>query len=248
MDSFFGIGIAELFFIALIALVVLGPERLPGAIREVSKFLRTVRNLTNELTSQFNEEIKAFDDLNPQKILRELTEDPDEKKPDEKKDEKKPAAKPAAKAAATTTAAAVKPAPAVKPATPKTGTANDAPKPVIKSAAKPANPTATPTTNPADPAASLPRHEQDAERAAESVTAQSAQGAADTWPDDPEPSILPPVRAQVDADKSTDLPPTSSPPTPETAASEMVVETPTPAPAAGKVSINGSKSSTEGDA
>ena len=30
MDSFFGIGMMELFFIALIALIVLGPERMPG--------------------------------------------------------------------------------------------------------------------------------------------------------------------------------------------------------------------------
>jgi Tat protein translocase TatB subunit len=53
MDSFFGIGIAELFVIAVIALIVLGPERLPGTIREVMKFSRQIRNLTSELTSQF---------------------------------------------------------------------------------------------------------------------------------------------------------------------------------------------------
>ena len=73
MDSFFGIGIGELFFIALIALVVLGPERLPGAIREVSKYARYIRNLSSELTSQFSEEMKAFDDINPHKLMKELT-------------------------------------------------------------------------------------------------------------------------------------------------------------------------------
>ena len=36
MDSFFGIGVMELFVIAVIALVVLGPERLPGAMRSIA--------------------------------------------------------------------------------------------------------------------------------------------------------------------------------------------------------------------
>jgi sec-independent protein translocase protein TatB len=108
MDSFFGIGITELFFIAIIALIVLGPERLPGAIREFSKFMRTIRNLSSELTSQFSEEMKALDEINPTKILRELTEDPAEAN----KDQAKSSAQ-AAKPAATKTAAK----PAAKPAT-----------------------------------------------------------------------------------------------------------------------------------
>jgi sec-independent protein translocase protein TatB len=94
MNSFFGIGIGELFFIAIIALVVLGPERLPGALREVGKFFRIIRDMTNELTSQFSDEIKVLDELNPQKILRELTDDPDEKA---KAAKTATAAKPAAK-------------------------------------------------------------------------------------------------------------------------------------------------------
>lgn len=128
MDSFFGIGISELFFIAVIALIVLGPERLPGALREVAKFMRTIRSLTNELTSQFGDDFKALEDLNPQKLLRELTEDPEEK------------AK-AAKAA-TTTKAAAKPTPkpstssTTKPATPKPATT----KPATSTTTKPTTP------------------------------------------------------------------------------------------------------------
>ena len=106
MNSFFGIGFMELFFIAVLALIVLGPERLPGAIREVAKHARTLRSLSSELTSQFSEELKALDDINPQKILRELTEDPAE--------EKKPAT-PAKSATA-------KPSSTNKATTPKPGT------------------------------------------------------------------------------------------------------------------------------
>ncbi|MEZ4582043.1 MAG: Sec-independent protein translocase protein TatB [Caldilineaceae bacterium] len=98
MNSFFGIGFMELFFIAVLALIVLGPERLPGAIREVAKHARTLRSLSSELTSQFSEELKALDDINPQKILRELTEDPAE----EKKPAKATPAKPSSTNKATT--------------------------------------------------------------------------------------------------------------------------------------------------
>ncbi len=143
MDSFFGIGIAELFFIAVIALIVLGPERLPGALREVAKVIRTVRGLTNELMGQFGDEMKVFDDLNPQKLLRELTDDPAEKTKATAAKSAKPATKPAAKPATSSTAkstttkptttkpAATKPATTPKPATPKVASsaATSKPKP-----------------------------------------------------------------------------------------------------------------------
>jgi len=76
--SFFGIGIPELIFIAIIALIVLGPERLPGTLREIAKMWGYVRNLTNELTSQFGDELKALDDINPQKIMREMVNSAEE--------------------------------------------------------------------------------------------------------------------------------------------------------------------------
>jgi sec-independent protein translocase protein TatB len=138
MDSFFGIGIAELFFIAVIALIVLGPERLPGALREVAKVIRTVRGMTNELMGQFGDEMKVFDDLNPQKLLRELIDDPAEKSKAKAATPAKPVTKPAAKPATsstakptTTKAATPKPVTTPKPATPKVAstTATSKPKP-----------------------------------------------------------------------------------------------------------------------
>ncbi len=77
MNSIFGIGPLELFFIAIIALVILGPERLPGVIREGMKYYRTLRNMSGDLTSQFSEELKALDDINPQKIMNEMMQDLD---------------------------------------------------------------------------------------------------------------------------------------------------------------------------
>ena len=133
MDSFFGIGPMELFVIAVLALIVLGPERLPGAIREVAKQLRALRSISNEFTSQFSEELQALDELNPNKILRDLTTDP--------ADQKKPTSAPAKGAAAAKPAAA-------KPDTPKR-----TPPPAKTESKSPAetNPADPPETNPADP-------------------------------------------------------------------------------------------------
>ena len=77
MNSIFGIGPLELFFIAIIALVILGPERLPGVIREGMKYYRMLRNMSGDLTSQFSEELKALDEINPQKIMNEMMQDLD---------------------------------------------------------------------------------------------------------------------------------------------------------------------------
>lgn len=71
MDSFFGIGLFELVMIAVVALLVLGPERLPGAMREVAKWIRQLRNMSGELQSQFSEEFKMLDEMDPRRLINE---------------------------------------------------------------------------------------------------------------------------------------------------------------------------------
>lgn len=104
MNSFFGLGPMELLLIIFIALIVLGPQRLPGTIREVMKYWRYFRNLSSELTSQLGEEFKDMEDLNPQRMLEDLA-----KELDEEVEQTKTAAgvnKPAKKSTAAKTAAA----------------------------------------------------------------------------------------------------------------------------------------------
>lgn len=86
MDSFFGIGLFELVLIAIIALVVLGPERLPGAMREVAKYMRQLRQISGEFQSQFSEELQMLDEINPKRIIDDAIKPPP-----------KPPAKPAVK-------------------------------------------------------------------------------------------------------------------------------------------------------
>lgn len=53
----FDIGFAELLIIAVIALLVIGPERLPGAIRTGSAWLNRFRRGFNDLKNEVQQEL-----------------------------------------------------------------------------------------------------------------------------------------------------------------------------------------------
>jgi sec-independent protein translocase protein TatB len=119
MDSFFGIGVFELFLIAVIALVVMGPERLPGAMRTIAGYVRQIRNISSEFTSQFSEEIKMLEEMDPRRIVNEVLDPakpaaPANKTPLAKSTPAKPAA--TGSAAKSTAAAAAVAKTAAKPA------------------------------------------------------------------------------------------------------------------------------------
>ena len=125
--NLFGIGLPELFFIGIIALIVLGPTRLPGVIREVGKVIRQIRSITSELTSQFSEELALLDEINPQKIIQELVDDPKEKEAAQKSTTE-PAAKKTPAKKVTKPAAGSKPAlGGITPADKASSTESDAP-------------------------------------------------------------------------------------------------------------------------
>ena len=52
----FDIGFWELMIIAVIGLVVLGPERLPTAIRTVRHWVKTVRQFSSSVQAELKEE------------------------------------------------------------------------------------------------------------------------------------------------------------------------------------------------
>lgn len=55
----FDIGFWELFVIAVIGLVVLGPERLPGAIRSVQRTMAKVRAFGSKVEAELNHELRV---------------------------------------------------------------------------------------------------------------------------------------------------------------------------------------------
>lgn len=54
----FDIGFSELVLISIVALVVLGPERLPSAIRSVSQFVRAAKSMANNVKDELTQELK----------------------------------------------------------------------------------------------------------------------------------------------------------------------------------------------
>ena len=56
----FGIGTLEIVLIFAIALIILGPDRLPKAMGTVGKWVRELRRLTGEFRQEFDEEIKML--------------------------------------------------------------------------------------------------------------------------------------------------------------------------------------------
>ena len=54
----FGIGFSEFLIILIIAVIALGPEKLPSAIITVAKYFKMIRSAINEAKSSFESEIK----------------------------------------------------------------------------------------------------------------------------------------------------------------------------------------------
>ncbi|WP_260261346.1 Sec-independent protein translocase protein TatB [Vibrio intestinalis] len=55
----FDIGFWELVLISVVGLVVLGPERLPHAIRSVSRFIASAKSMANNVKDEISHELKV---------------------------------------------------------------------------------------------------------------------------------------------------------------------------------------------
>lgn len=54
----FGMGLGEIFLIAIVAVLFLGPEKLPSTMVEIAKFFRSVKNTVNSARATLEEEMK----------------------------------------------------------------------------------------------------------------------------------------------------------------------------------------------
>lgn len=57
----FGIGFTELLLIAIIAILFLGPDKLPGALVDMAKFIKSVKRTITDAKSSIEEEMKISD-------------------------------------------------------------------------------------------------------------------------------------------------------------------------------------------
>lgn len=58
----FGLSFSELVIIAILALILLGPDKLPDAAKSIAKGLKELRKATDDLKDQLGGELSAIDD------------------------------------------------------------------------------------------------------------------------------------------------------------------------------------------
>src|SRR5262245_43564534 len=69
----FDIGWSELLLIAIVALVVIGPKELPGALRSLGQFTGKLRRMASEFQSQFHEAMREAEMADLKKQVDEMT-------------------------------------------------------------------------------------------------------------------------------------------------------------------------------
>jgi sec-independent protein translocase protein TatB len=70
----FGIGVGELFVIFIIAVVVIGPHKLPEVARTIGKLVATAKRTTNQLRDQMHEEVRKFEDMEEVKEFKSVVQ------------------------------------------------------------------------------------------------------------------------------------------------------------------------------
>ena len=71
----FDIGFFELLLILLVRLVVLGPKKLPEAVKSVSRFLLWIKRQTNKAKQEINKTFglnEVYQDSRNEEILKDL--------------------------------------------------------------------------------------------------------------------------------------------------------------------------------
>jgi sec-independent protein translocase protein TatB len=68
-DAMFGIGAQEIVIILIVALIVVGPQRLPEVAGQVAKAIRDFRRMSDELTGEFTRSLSLDDDPKPNPLL-----------------------------------------------------------------------------------------------------------------------------------------------------------------------------------
>ena len=74
--DFLGVGPLELVVVLIIALIVVGPERLPQLAQSIGKTMRDLRAMSQGLTTEWQREINNISDINPGEGLKEALTQP----------------------------------------------------------------------------------------------------------------------------------------------------------------------------
>jgi len=70
MEGIFGVGGKELIVIFLLAAIVLGPERLARAAREIGRFVKNLKAYFTSLSGELKAELDILDEM--EKVKKDL--------------------------------------------------------------------------------------------------------------------------------------------------------------------------------
>ena len=71
----FGIGLTEMIIIAVVALIFIGPDKLPGVLRSIGKGLVELKRATSDVRSTMQEEMQKIEEEIELKEVRESAQD-----------------------------------------------------------------------------------------------------------------------------------------------------------------------------
>ena len=71
----FGIGLPEMIIIAVVALIFIGPDKLPGVLRSIGKGLVELKRATSDVRSTVQEEMQKIEEEIELKEVRETAQD-----------------------------------------------------------------------------------------------------------------------------------------------------------------------------
>ena len=71
----FGIGLPEMIIIAVVALIFIGPDKLPGVLRSIGRGLVEIKRATSDVRSTVQEEMQKIEDEIELKEVRESAQD-----------------------------------------------------------------------------------------------------------------------------------------------------------------------------
>ena len=68
-DMFFDFGVGEVFGLALLAIILVGPERLPNLAADAAKLVKKIKTLSQTATSELRQNLgPGFEDLQPKDL------------------------------------------------------------------------------------------------------------------------------------------------------------------------------------
>ena len=71
----FGIGLPEMIIIAVVALIFIGPDKLPGVLRSIGKGLVELKRATSDVRSTVQEEMQKIEEEIELKEVRQSAQD-----------------------------------------------------------------------------------------------------------------------------------------------------------------------------